>query len=119
MAAARHRGDAAHLRAAHVDRASASRHASSPIGQAWDLALGRFPALALHAPDGNHSAPAGAFLAALMIATTMTAQAPDTLPFIDGFDVDAETQARLRAVAAETALAHAPRLGCPNDPVAP
>ena len=103
----------------HMSIAQREPACVAPIGQAWDLALARFPALILHAPDGNHSAPAGAFLAALMIATTITGHPPETLAFIDGFEVDAETQARLRAVAAETALAHGPRLGCPNDPVAP
>ena len=39
----------------------------APIGQAWDLSLARHPSLILHASDGNHSAPAGAFLAALLI----------------------------------------------------
>jgi hypothetical protein len=88
-----------------------------PIPQAFDLSLARNPDIVLHAADGNHSAPAGAFLAALVIATTMTGVAPDTLPAITGFDIDAATQARLRSVAAETVLAYSPRMGCPSDPV--
>ena len=88
-----------------------------PIPQAFDLSLARNPDIVLHAADGNHSAPAGAFLAALVIATTMTGVAPDTLPAITGFEIDTGTQARLRAVAAETVLAYSPRMGCPSDPV--
>ena len=89
-----------------------------PIPQAFELSLARNPQIVLHAPDGNHSAPAGAFLAALIIATTMTGVAPDTLPTIaDVVSVDAGVQAKLRAVAAETVLAYSPRMGCPADPV--
>jgi len=103
----------------HVSIARREPACVAPIGQAWDLALARHPGLVLHAPDGNHSAPAGAFLAALMIATTMTGMPPDMLPELPQFGVDADTQAKLRAVAAETALAYAPRQWCPGDPIAP
>ena len=100
----------------HVSIARRVPACVAPVGQAWDLALARDPSLVLHAPDGNHSAPAGAFLAALVIATTITGSAPDTLPELEGFGVDAPLQARLRGIAAETVLAHAPRMTCPDDP---
>ncbi len=103
----------------HVSIARREPACVAPIGQAWDLALARYPGLVLHAPDGNHSAPAGAFLAALMIATTMTGMPPDTLPEFPQLDVPSDVQARLRAVAAETALAYAPRQWCPADLVVP
>jgi hypothetical protein len=103
----------------HLSIARAAPACVPPIPQAWDLAIGRHPEMVLHAADGNHSAPAGAFLAALVIATTMTGVSPDQLPPLDGLGVDAATQARLRAVAAETALVYSPRTGCPGDPVAP
>lgn len=90
-----------------------------PIPQAWDLALARHPDLVLHAGDGNHAAPPGSLLAAMVITATMTGTSPAALPAIDGFGVDAGTQARLRAAAAETVLAYSPRTGCPGDPVAP
>ena len=90
-----------------------------PLPQAWDAALARSPQLQLHADDGNHSAPAGAFLAALVIATTMTGMPPSQLPYLPAFPVDAATQALLRGVAAETVLAYAPRLYCPLDPPLP
>jgi hypothetical protein len=89
------------------------------IPQAFDVALSRHPTLVLHADDGNHSSPAGAFLAALMIANTMT-QAPATsLPFIPDIAVDARTQALLRADAADSAAAFPPRVWCPGDPPLP
>ncbi len=87
----------------------------APIPQAWDLALARYPTLVLHNADGNHSAPAGAYLAALIIANTMTGYAPDLLPYLPGFDVDEETQRKLRGVAAETVLVYRPREFCPAD----
>jgi hypothetical protein len=100
----------------HVSIAVREAACVAPIPQAWDLALSRDPALVLHAADGNHSAPAGAFLAALVIATTMTGVAPDQLPAIEGYGVDAATQARLRAAAADTVRAWPPRQYCPGDP---
>jgi hypothetical protein len=99
----------------HVSIARRAPACVAPIGQAWDLALARHPTLVLHAPDGNHSAPAGAFLAALVIAATITGVAPDTYPALPGFGVDADVQALLRPVAAETVLAYHPRQYCPAD----
>jgi len=100
----------------HVSIARREPACVAPIGQAWDLALARYPDLVLHASDGNHSAPAGAFLAALVIAATITGVAPDTLPFLPQFGVEADVQSRLRGVAAETVLIAPPRQWCPSDP---
>ena len=101
----------------HVSIARIAPACVAPIGQAWDLALARHPAMVLYDADGNHSAPAGAFLAALVIATTITGTAPDTLPVLPGFNVEADDQTRLRAIAAETVLAYPPRQYCPADPL--
>lgn len=49
----------------------------------------------------------------------MTGLAPGELPFLDGFAVAADVQARLRAIAAETVLVHRPRQWCPDDPRLP
>jgi hypothetical protein len=103
----------------HVSIAQLEPACVAPVGQAWDLALARHPALTLHDPDGNHSAAPGAFLAALVIATTMTGTPPDTLPHVALAGVDADTQALLRRIAAETVLAYSPRQWCPADPLAP
>jgi hypothetical protein len=103
----------------HVSIALREPACVAPVGQAWDLAIARNPGLVLHAPDGNHSAPAGAFLAALVIATTMTGTPADTLPGLPELHVAADTQAKLRAAAAETTLAYPPRQWCPADPFIP
>lgn len=87
----------------------------APIGQAWGLALQRHPALVLHAGDGNHSAPAGAYLTALMLYTTLTGASPLALPALANNGVPAEQQALLRQVAADAAAATAPRQHCPGD----
>ena len=100
----------------HVSIAQREPACVAPIPQAFDLALARNPSLVLHDSDGNHSAPAGAFLAALVIATTMTGTPPDTLPFISRPGVDADTQVELRRAAADAVLAYPPRQWCPADP---
>lgn len=87
----------------------------TPIPQAFDLSRARFPAITLHDADGNHSVPAGAFLASLILYATMTGASPLDLPAIGGINVDADVQAKLRSVATETVQANAPRLWCPND----
>ena len=100
----------------HVSIARREPACVAPVGQAWDLALARHPGLALHAEDGNHSAPAGAFLAALVIAATIGGLDPVALPFLPGFGVEPSVQAQLRDVAAETVLVYRPRQFCPSDP---
>jgi hypothetical protein len=99
----------------HVSIALREPACVAPIPQAWDLALARNPALVLHAPDGNHSAPAGAFLAALVIAATTTGVPPDQMPAIGGFGVEDSQQAELRAAAAEAVRLNPPRQYCPGD----
>jgi hypothetical protein len=80
----------------------------APVPQAFDLALARYPDLVLHAADGNHSAAAGAFLAALVIARTMTGYSPAQLPYLPQFTVDAATQEKLRLVAMDVEMAYQP-----------
>jgi hypothetical protein len=102
----------------HVSIAQQEPACVAPVGQAWDLSLERHPDLVLHASDGNHSNPAGAFLAALILSATMTGASPLDAPVLDGFGVSAETQALLREVAADTVAAWPPRQWCPDDPYA-
>lgn len=87
----------------------------APIGQAWDLALSRDPSLALYAADGNHSGPAGAFLAALVLYATITGQSPLDLPALPSYPVSASVQQVLRGIAAETVQTVPPRMWCPGD----
>jgi hypothetical protein len=101
----------------HVSIARKAPACVAPIGQAWDRALARYPALTLHDPDGNHSAPAGSFLAALVLYATVTGDSPAALPTLSITDVNSDTQDKLRTIAAETVLAVAPRAFCPDDPI--
>lgn len=100
----------------HVSIAQRETACVAPVGQAWDLSLARHPALELHAADGNHSNPAGAFLAALILFSTITGMSPADLPPMPQFTVDVDTQALLRAIAAETVQTWPPRMWCPGDP---
>ncbi len=101
----------------HVSIAQAEPACVAPIGQAWDLALAREPTLTLHAADGNHSAPAGAFLAALVLYATITGLSPLDLPNLPQYPVNAGVQTTLRSIAAETVQTVPPRMWCPGDPI--
>jgi hypothetical protein len=101
----------------HVSIAQREVACVAPIGQAWDLSLARHPSLTLHAPDGNHSNPAGAFLAALVLFATITGDSPLVVPTLPQFSVDAATQALLREIAEETVQVWPPRAWCPADPL--
>jgi hypothetical protein len=103
----------------HVSIASVEPACVAPIGQAWDLSLQRHPDLTLHAEDGNHSNPNGAFLAALILSSTMTGRSPLDAPTLANFEVSADDQALLKAVAADTVAAWPPRQYCPGDPYPP
>ena len=99
----------------HVSIAQVEPACVAPIGQAWDLALARDPTLQLHDSDGNHSAPAGAFLAALVLYATITGQSPLGLPPLPQYPVDVSLQEKLRGIAAETVQTVPPRMWCPGD----
>ena len=99
----------------HVSIAQAEPACVAPIPQAFDLALARDPTLTLHASDGNHSAPAGAFLAALVLYATITGQSPLDLPPLTQYPVTVSLQATLRGIAAETVQTVPPRMWCPGD----
>ena len=102
----------------HVSIAKTEPACVAPIGQAWDLSLTRYPLLVLHDADGNHSSPAGAFLAALVLYATVTGLSSTDLPFLPEFPIDAPTQASLRMSAAQTVQSVPPRQWCPGDPPA-
>ena len=99
----------------HVSIAQAEPACVAPIPQAFDLALARDPTLTLHASDGNHSAPAGAFLAALVLYATITGLSPLDLPSLPQYPVSVSMQATLRGIAAETVQTVPPRMWCPGD----
>ena len=99
----------------HVSIAQAEPACVAPIGQAWDIALIRDRSTPLYANDGNHSAPAGAFLAALVLYATITGQSTLDLPQFPQYPVDAALQTTLREIAAEAVATTPPRMWCPND----
>jgi hypothetical protein len=101
----------------HVSIAQAESACVAPIGQAWDLALARDPTLTLHATDGNHSVPAGAFLTALVLYATITGQSPSDLPPMPQYPVELSLQETLRGIATETVQTIPPRMWCPGDAI--
>jgi len=66
----------------------------------------------------QNSAPAGAFLAALVLYATVTGNLPLDLPYFSAFPIDADTQANLKVIASETVQIVPPRRSCPQDMVA-
>jgi hypothetical protein len=100
----------------HLSIAAQAPACVPPIPQSWDLALAADPALPLWAADGNHSAPAGALLAAMVIASTITGDSPAGMPTLASVPVDAATQAALRTAASKAVTAVPPRRLCPGDP---
>ena len=106
--------ETARIYAIHVRIASAVPSCLAPIGQAFDLAAQRQPQRVLHADDGNHAAPAGAQLAALVLYAAITGASPRALPDTAG-DLDADTERELRELAVLTVADHPPRRWCPAD----
>jgi hypothetical protein len=100
----------------YVSIASAAPACVAPVPQAFDLAAARYPAIVLHADDGNHSSPAGAYLASLVLAATITRASPALAPTLPIAGVSADEQARLREVATDAVAAQSPRQWCPGDP---
>jgi hypothetical protein len=100
----------------HVRIATEAPACIAPVGQAFDLAAQRMPALVLHASDGNHSSPAGAYLAALVLYATVSGRSPLDLADATPPGVDPATQLALRQVAADAVAAVPPRQYCPLDP---
>ena len=86
-----------------------------PSPPACDLAAAQHPAIVLHAADGNHASPAGALLAALLLASTLGGHAPTDFPNLAAAPVDGATQAVLRDVAAQAARQVSPWAWCPAD----
>lgn len=99
----------------HVGIATASPACVAPVPQAYDLAAQRLPGLVLHAADGNHSSPTGAYLAALVLYATATGGSPLALSDAAPAGMDAATQQALRQVAADTVVAVPARRYCPGD----
>lgn len=74
----------------------------APVGLAWALARKRHPKLNLHHSDGSHPAPAGTYLAACVIAGTLSGISPKEFTAPPPKGVSAADAKRLREVAALT-----------------
>lgn len=99
----------------HIAIANAAPACIAPIGQAWDIALQRQPALPLHGDDGNHADPAGAHLTALVLYATLSGKSPNALPDISPSDISPALQQQLRLAAEDAVQANSPRKYCPLD----
>ena len=53
----------------------------APVGLAWDAAFAAQPNLVLHAADGNHCNPQGAYLTACVLYTTITGRDPQGIDY--------------------------------------
>lgn len=84
-----------------------------PIGQAFELAAADRPDLVLHAADGNHSSPAGAYLAACMLYGAITGEKLAEIPNADTVklpsDVPAADRRFLRKIADQALAEEAAR----------
>jgi len=67
------------------------------VGPKWAAAK----QLPLHGPDGRHPAPAGTYLAALVLFQVLTGKAPVELPARLGVSAQAATSLQLIAAATE------------------
>lgn len=99
----------------HVAIAEQAPACIAPIGQAWDIALQRHTDLPLYAADGNHSAPIGAQLTALVLFATLSGKLPSSLPDIAGLDISPQVQSQLRLVADAAVTGMSPYKYCPKD----
>lgn len=88
----------------------------APIPQAWEHALAEHSRLPLHAGDGNHAAPAGAQLTALVLMATITGVSPATLGDVPGGGHSTQ-QGQLRAAATAALAEQDARAFCPGDPL--
>ncbi len=71
----------------------------APIGQAWYRAIHEDPKLELHAGDGNHSSPAGAYLTACVLYATISQKSPLELPDLKQVKLAPKLQKQLRQYA--------------------
>jgi hypothetical protein len=72
-------GDGPRTEKIYQQMAQAAGARVAPVGRAWDLALSQRPDLPLHAADGNHQSPLGAFLTACVLFGQLTGDNPVAL----------------------------------------
>lgn len=84
----------------HLGIASRESACVAPVGLAWEESIKWYPALDLHAADGNHSNVNGATLTAFVFYQLITGQSAAELPPIQGIGVSEFVQRQLRDIAA-------------------
>ncbi|MBN8921077.1 MAG: hypothetical protein J0H62_10530 [Rhizobiales bacterium] len=90
----------AELAEAYTTAGNANDALVIPAGLAFARAIARKPDLNLYAPDKRHPSPAGSYLAAATVYTTLYRKSPEGNAFTDG--VPRETAQFLQTVAWET-----------------
>ena len=83
----------------HLYIASQEPACVAPIGLVWDEVIATYPALVLHAPDGNHSSLEGALLTAYIFYQVITDKQASALPYIEQINVSSFVQKQLRDIA--------------------
>ena len=86
----------------------------APVPQAFERAALALPQLALHAPDGNHSSPAGALLAAFILYASASGDSLQEVRPLIASPLEPAVQRQLRDVAvASLSAGPAARHRCP------
>lgn len=111
--------ETARIEGLHQAIAQAEPACVAPVATAFDLARVRQPGLGLHADDGNHSSPAGADLAARVLAATIAGGGPAGTADATGLPADLEPAIRqaLQHAADEAMRRWPARRWCPADPL--
>jgi hypothetical protein len=73
-----------------------------PVGRVWDAALAEDPEWALHDADGNHESPTGAYLTALVLASTIAGEPAAACAGVDAADLPAVERLTLAEIADRT-----------------
>lgn len=83
-----------------------------PVPESFRIAIHHNPDLVLLSEDGNHAAPAGSFLASVVLTAAMSGEPASTMGDLDSVDVPAQQQAELRGFADESLDGLAPERAC-------
>jgi hypothetical protein len=81
----------------HTAIAARENSCVAPVGMAWDYVMFEAPSLVLHLEDGNHASDTGLLLTAMVFYEIITGQQAVLLPELSAFDIDANTEAIMKA----------------------
>jgi hypothetical protein len=80
----------------------------APVGPVWDEFILRYPAIGLHATDGNHSNLKGALLSAYVFYQIISGNPASGISYIAQIDVSEQVQEKLKEVASVFHNTHLP-----------